>query len=274
MTSLNDAIAAAARPAGPAAERPRSVQALLAGGGGALGAQVLEALLRDGRLHPVSVFTVKPLASLHQGLRAVDYAAWRDSALNPPYAAPGAPGADAVALCVLDRPRHANGREAAFWHPKPVELLSLARRLHHAGWTALVIVEPVDAAHWPQALREALATGHEQAIAAIGFRHLVIVRPAGDPQARHDRGLARVGGAVLRTLRFMIPQSLQPVRMRQIGRIVAALAAELAQVPPGTRVLGPEGLWQASQSGDPKAWVADWLAGRPTANHRFRPGRL
>lgn len=272
VTPLDDALAAAARPpvAPPTGLRPAPV--LLAGAGGALGAAVLEALLGHGHLHPVDVIALRPIASLHVGMRSVEKAAWLDAPAAGPRYRPA--GTDLLAVCVFDRPRHANGREAAFWHPVPADLLVLARRLRNDGCERLIVVEPVDAARWPRALREGLASLDEHAVAALGLRQLVFVRPAGDAGCPGARGLQRVADGVLGALRMMLPTSLQPIRLRQLGRLVAELAAGLPKAPPGTRVLGPEALWQAAQSRDPAAWLDDWLAGRPAPAVRFRPGRM
>lgn len=278
--TVADALAAATRPPAPATPPRRRHPVLLAGGGGAMGAAVLEALLAHGGFDGIRVLARRPMASLAHGVTAVDHRRWLDE-----------PGTDdpPVAVMVIDRPRAANGREAAFWQPTPADLLPLARRLGAPAAepaspgasgdascrpARLLVVEPIDAARWPQALREGLATLDEQAAAGLGLGALVFVRPAAAPAAARAQGPQRVADAVLGTLRLMLPGSLQPVRIRTLAAVVARIAARIAEAEPGTRVLGPESLWQAAQSADPAGWAEAWLAGRTPPPVRLRPGRM
>jgi hypothetical protein len=275
--TVADALAAASRPAAPAATGRRPAL-LIAGGGGALGSAVLEALLAHGGFDGIRLLAQRPMASLAHGVTALDHRAWMAGSNDPPAE---------VAVMVIDRARASNGREAAFWQPGPSDLLPFARRLLQTAPAdadptgrdppappRLLVVEPIDAARWPGALRDGLATLDEQAAAALGLGALVLVRPASAAATTTSRGPQRIADAVLGTLRLMTPGSLQPLRRRSLATVVARLAAALPRSIPGTRVLGPEALWQATQAADGAAWVDDWLAGRPLQPIRLQPGRL
>lgn len=224
---------------------------LVAGGGGALGAAVLEALLASRAFTPVRVLVTRDFHATVQGLETLDAATLGQA---PDAGVP-------LAVVVFDRARHANGREAAFAQPQPAELLPLAQRLLAAGVRDLLVVLPHTSASLPQALKAGLATLDEQAMAALGFSHLAIVRSAQPPAASEGRGLQRVADMVLAQLRLMVPQRDQPVRAAKVAQLVASLARQLAQSAPGTRVMAPEWVWQAAQGGSVDALVRDWLRG-------------
>lgn len=235
-------------PAPAAAARPAVV---VAGGGGPLGSEVVEQLLAGRAFSAVQVLAVQPFSATAPGLHAVPM-----SALDAPH------GAAPLAIVVFDRERHANGRDTAFWRPPPDALPDLAARWHRQGVQQLVVVMPHQAASLPDALKTGLANLDEQAVAALGFRHVVIVRSAQAPsQVRADSVLQRLADLVLAQLRLMTPQRLQPVRAKKVAQLVAALGRHLATSPPGTRVMAPEVVWQAAQSSDPEPLVRAWLAG-------------
>lgn len=237
----------AAAPA--AAPRPG---ALVVGGGGALGAAVLEALLASRAFAPVRVLVTQDFHATVQGLETVDAGTLgRTADARVP-----------LGLVVFDRPRHANGRDAAFAQPQPAELLPLAQRLLAAGVRHLLIVLPHTSASLPEALKAGLATLDEQAVASLGFTHVAIVRSAQRPADSESRGLQRLADLVLAQLRLMVPQRDQPVRTAQVAALVSSLARQLIGSPPGTRVMAPEWVWQSAQGGDVDALVRAWLDGQ------------
>lgn len=233
------------------AARPRRHGTWLAGGGGALGAAVLEALLASRAFAPVRVLVTQGFHATVQGLQTQDIATLADAAGLP------------LAVVVFDKPRHANGREAAFWQPPPAALPALATQLQALGTRHLIVVLPHDGATLPQALKAGLANLDEQAVASLGFEHVVLVRTAQRPETQQRPGLQRVADLVLAQLRLMVPQRDQPVRPAKVAALVAALARALPASPPGTRVMPPEWVWLAAQGVDVDALVADWLAGAP-----------
>jgi hypothetical protein len=249
-------------PAAPAA-RPTVV---VAGGGGALGAEVLEQLLASRAFAHVRVLVTQAFSATVQGLEPLHVDGFDAAASS------AAPVAD-IAVVVFDRERRANGRDAAFLRPAPDALPALARRLRAAGVSDLVTVLPHQAATLPQALKAGLANLDEHAVAALGFEHVVFVRSAQAPtNDAASTGLQRLADLVLAQLRLMTPQREQPVRARKVAQLVAALAARLPLAPPGTRVMAPEWIWHAAQVDRVGAVVDDWLGG--AAMPQMRSGRM
>lgn len=262
MTSLHDALRGAQHPPRPSATTTRS--AIVAGAAGALGAAVLEQLLGRGGFAQVAITTVQPLQPTLRGMFTLPWPA--DAAVLAGFGA-------TTGVVVLDAPRHANGREAAMHRPMPQDLPALAALLHDAGIDDLLVVLPHDAAHAPEALKAGLATLDEQAVAALGFRHVVFMRPARAPQQQSASGpLARVAHLMLSQLRFMVPQRDLPVRAAKVAEFAAELARGLADAPGGTRVVPAELVWQAAQQADPAALARAWLAGQalPPPHERAR----
>ena len=255
MTLLNHALRTGRSTPAGAAPLPPTV--LVAGGAGALGSAVLEALLGSRRFDHVRVLATRALRVAMHGLEPVVVDAF-DGSWEPRLV----PLAD-IAVIVFDRERHANGRELAFVRPQPHDLVALARWLHAHGTKRLIVVLPHTPAGLPDALKLGLANLDEQATAALGFEHLVFVRSAQKPcSARAERWLQRLADGVLAQMQMMVASSNQPVRASQVARFVLELVAQLAASEPGTRVAPPELVWQASQLADAQPLVQAWLARR------------
>lgn len=241
---------------------PRS--ALVAGGGGALGSAVVEQMLASRGFGTVRVLVTQDFHASVAGLEPVV----ADDTLTLPA------GLGELAVIVFDRQRHANGRDAAFLRPQPEQLPALAAALRAAGARDLLVVLPHAAASLPQALRAGLASLDEQAVAALGFERLVLMRSAQPPAALASRGLQRVADVVLAQLRLMTPQHLQPVRAAKVAQLAAALARQLGDAPAGTRVMAPELVWQAAQRDDADAFARAWLHGQALPEARLRVPRM
>jgi hypothetical protein len=227
-------------------------RAVVAGAAGALGTAVLEQLLGRGGFAQVAVTTVQALGPTLRGMSTLP---WPDDGGMAGFGA-------STGVIVLDAPRHANGREAALHRPQPEDLAAVASAMHAAGIDDLLVVLPHDAARVPGALQAGLASLDEQAVAALGFRHVVFMRPARAPQGEGAEGaLHRIAQLMLSQLRFMVPQRQQPVRAAKVAEFAAELARGLAQSPGGTRVVPAELVWQASQQADARALAQAWLAG-------------
>lgn len=224
---------------------------VVAGAGGTLGSAVLERLLADPAHAEVGAVVERPLVRTMRRLRGV------------PLARLGETFAADTALVVFDRERGRHGREDVFHRPAPHGLPALARTLQASGVRHLVVVLPHAPALLPQALKLGLASLDEQAVAALGFEHVVFVRSARRPAdgARAASWLQRVADGVLAQLHWMVPLREQPVRADKVAAFVTALARALPQATPGTRVVPPELVWQAAQPGDVGALVAQWLGG-------------
>lgn len=261
MTLLNHALRAGH--AAPPAGTPIAPTVLVAGGAGALGSAVLEALLGSRRFAHVKVLATRALTAAMNGLEPVvveGYDAPIGASIDPATDAPQTPLAD-IAVLVFDRTRHANGRELAFVRPQPHDLAPLARWVYARGARRLVVVLPHTPAGLPDALKRGLANLDEQAAAALGFEHLVFVRSAQKPgNARAEQWLQRLADGVLAQMQMMVATSNQPVRASKVAQFVLELAAQLPASPPGTRVAPPELVWQAAQLVDARPLVQAWLA--------------
>lgn len=223
---------------------------LVAGGGGALGSALVEALLAGRRHAQVSVLVTQPLQAALHGLTPV---VWHDGAETTPL--------DATAVVVVDRERGVNGREDAFFMPQPDTLPALAARLQHRGVRHLLVVMPHTQATLPDALKRGLASLDEQAVAALGFDHLVFMRSAQAPdRERHANPAQRLAHWMLSQLQMMVPQRERPVRSQKVAQFAARLVATLPRSAPGTRVVPPEVVWDAAQARDAGAVADDWLS--------------
>jgi hypothetical protein len=262
MLDPRTALEAAQRP--PSAAAPALRRVLVAGGAGALGSAVLEQLLGGGGFAQVGVLVSQPLAPALRGLTPVAHDKTAIARFAPH-----------TAVIVFDRERHANGREDAFLRPEAAELVALARRLHRAGVQHLMIVLPHAMASLPQSVQAGLMNLDEQAVAALGFAHVLMLRPAAPGgAARAGSALQRLALWVLSQLRLMVPQQQRPVRALKVAQFAAALARHLPDSPPCTRVAPSELVWQATQSDDAAAMARAWLAGQEIAPARALRERL
>lgn len=262
------ALQGASRPAPARAAVPRR-GVLVVGGGGPLGSAVLERLLGRGQWAQVALLVSQPLEVAVNGLLAWP-AHWLD---RPPLpdtlreALPGGAVAPDTAVLVFDRERSRHRREAALYRPLPAELPQVARGLLALGVQRLMVVLPHAPGLLPQALRSGLASLDEQAVAALGFRQFVVVRPArlpGDGAARSGTGFwPRVAGAVLSQLQMMVPQREQALRPAKVAAFVADLSLALPAMGACTRVVAPEVLWDWAQPGAGAPVLQAWLAGQP-----------
>lgn len=228
-----------------------ATDALVVGAAGALGAAVLEHALACGGFARVRALVTQPLGSAVRGFGALAF----DGFERVP------PALGATAWIVFDRERRANGREDAYYRPDPATLVPLARWLHAGGVRRLVVVLPHAPGLLPKALEHGLASLDEQALAALGFDHLVFVRPSQIASATGaGPRLQRLALGLLAQLRWMVPQRDLPVRPSSVAAFAVRVAVELPHAPPGTRIAPPALVWQAAQPGDPIALVRQWLA--------------
>lgn len=253
------ALQAAQRPLNPqlhmagAVGHWRRAGALLAGGGGTLGAAVLNRLLGAGGFARVELLVHQPMQARPRGLHD------RVLAGDRPQAWAALDTVSAVAVMVFDV---AKAREGALCMPQPEDVLPAARRLKALGVRCLVLVMPHAPHRLPAALRDGLWGLDEQALVALGFEHLVLLRPASSPvsatgQVRTPgwRGWGeRLADWMLGNLRFMVPTRHLPVRPDSIAALVVALVHGLEKQTPAegagassTWVVPAEAVWAAAQ---------------------------
>lgn len=246
MLDVNQALTSAYRKPPRAQASPR--RAVVIGAAGALGAAVLEQLLATQRFERVGALVDQPIQPAVQGFA-------------PLLADALAAFAADTALIVFDRQRGANGREAAFVKPEPHALPALARQLYAIGVRRLIVVVPHTPSLLPMALQRGLASLDEAAVAALGFEQLVFMRMAQNGRAVDGLDVPRrLARWMLSQLHWMIPQREQPVRADTVAKVAAALAVQLSDAPPGTRVVPAVLLWHAAQQRDVRTLVGEWLA--------------
>lgn len=240
------ALQAAARGAPPAG--PVLPRLVIAGATGALGNEVLRRLVGLQRFRSTAVLAREPIRA---GVRNVG------ATLVPgddPDAWP--PGAADTGLVLFEPPRLFYDRERALWTPTPAQLPAVAAWMRRSGVATLAVVLPHAQGRLPEALKRGLASLDEQAVAALGFERVLIVRTAQKPGAAPPVNLlARLAGTMLGVFRYMIPSSEQPARSTKVAEFVAA-ALQLA--PPGIHVASSETVWRAAQ-GDVREAVRLWL---------------
>jgi hypothetical protein len=226
----------------------RKPRLLIAGATGVLGNEVLRRLAGASTYETTQVLAREPIT---EGLRNVrtslvpgdDPARWPLASAD-------------VAVVLFDPPRMFYQRERALWTPAPEQLVPLARWLRAGGVRTLAIVLPHDPGRLPEALKRGLANLDEQAVAALGFERLLLLRSARKPgEVRHANAGARLAHWMLGIFKYMVPSSEQPVRATRVAEL---LAVALRTAPPGIHVAAPELVWQAAQQ-DASAVARGWL---------------
>lgn len=239
------ALQAASRSTAVPAARPSLV---VAGATGALGNEVLRRLLGLQDYGMAQVLAREPITTGLRGVGATlvpgdDPAQWP-------------PGAADTGIVMFEPPRLFYDRERALWTPQPQQLPQLAQWMLRSGVRTLAVVLPHAQARLPDGLKRGLASLDEQAVAALGFERLLIVRAAEKPRRERagswPQALARW---MLSVTGYMVPNREQPVRSAKLAEFVAH-ALRLA--PPGIHVAASDLVWTAAQ-GDVRAAVKEWL---------------
>ncbi|HXE50645.1 MAG TPA: hypothetical protein VN663_19875 [Ramlibacter sp.] len=213
-----------------------------------LGNEVLRRLVGLQRFESTQVLAREPitpaLRSVATTLVASDWpAGW------PPTSAE-------TGVILFDPPRLFYQRERALWTPRPDQLPALAHWMRRSGITTVAIVLPHAQGRLPQALKRGLASLDEQAVAALGFERLLLIRSAQKPGAATASGIpSRIAHWMLSVGKFMVPSSEQPVRATKVAELLA-VALQLA--PPGIHIAPPELVWRAAQ-GDLREVAGQWL---------------
>lgn len=247
----------AAAPAPARAGAAPAPTLLLAGATGAMGAAVLQRLGGSHRYRAVRVLAREPM---QMGVRRFEPVVV-DAAHAP---GPMWPHVQAdVAVVMFDPPRLFYQRERSLWTPSPEQLPALAHWLHGVGVRTLAVVQPHTQARLPEALKRGLANLDEQAVAAVGFERLLLLRSAQAPrEAAGGPLLQRLARWMLGALHYMVPAQEQPVRAAAVAELLAA-ALELA--PPGIHIASPERVWRAAQRDGARAEALRWLQTGPDA---------
>jgi len=233
---------------------------LIAGATGALGQELVRRLAGRHRFDHTRVLAREPIRDGLPGVETVlapasGIAHWPLTAAD-------------TALILFEPPRLYYDRERALWTPEPAQLPALAAWLRACGVRTLVVVQPHDQGRLPEALKRGLASLDEEAVVALGFERVIIVRSARKPAAaRFANPGERLAAWMLSIARLMVPASEQPVRAAKVAELVD-VALRIA--PPGVHVAAPELVWQAAQ-GELLAVAQGWLS-RSAASAAPPPG--
>jgi hypothetical protein len=229
-------------------EGERKPTLVIAGATGALGNEVLRRLVGLKGFESTQVLAREPVRA---GLRGLAL-----SVVASDSPARWLPARADVGVILFDPPRLFYQRERALWTPRPEQLPELAHWMRRSGVATLAIVLPHAQGRLPEALKRGLASLDEQAVAALGFERLLLIRSAQKPGAAVVGGaLSRVAHWMLSIGRFMVSSSEQPVRAAKVAELLA-VALQLA--PPGIHIAAPELVWRAAQ-GDLLATARQWL---------------
>lgn len=229
----------------PVTRKPRLV---IAGATGVLGNEVMRRLVGLQQFETTQVLAREPITA---GLRGVTSAMVGD---QTPAHWPAA--VVDLGVILFDPPRLFYDRERALWTPRPEQLPEVAQWMRRSGAHTLAVVLPHAPGRLPDALKRGLANLDEQAVAALGFERLLIIRSAQKPAPAAAAGLLPgIAHWMLSIFKYMVPSSEQPVRAAKVAQFVA-VALQVA--PPGIHIAAPETVWHAAQ-GDLDAAVRQWL---------------
>ncbi len=233
------ALHAALRPPGLKANaKPRLV---VAGATGALGSEVLHRLAGHGHYAHTEVLAQEPMTT---GLASLSMALVGQAEPDTIENWPPLPLAAQVAVVMFEPPRLYHDRERALWTPELHQLLPLAQWLRRCGVHTLAVVMPHAQGSLPDALKYGLASLDEQAVTALGFERVLLVRSAHKMTPPVQAGFFNKTAAwMLSTVSYMIPQTVQAIRP---SRLAEFIEAALRVLPLGTHVASPELLWQAA----------------------------
>lgn len=220
------ASAATAAPSSSDLHRPRSALAL--GVVGALGEELLAALVGGGRYATVHVGVDQPI-----GTAAARFRPW--------VVGDGVVLADDAFVCIT-------GDETIVPKATPMQrvasadVVAAARTARDCGVSRLVLVSPLPALLQLNAASHALSSASEVEIAQMGFESLLVIRPTSDTDAAAAAdgwfpGVVR--NFTRMVVEIMLPQRVQALRARTAA---AAILTAVDRATPGIHVLGAQEL--------------------------------
>jgi uncharacterized protein YbjT (DUF2867 family) len=204
-----------------------AVSLLVAGATGLVGRHVVQQALADSRIGPVVALTRRPIApaaTLHNAV--VSFDALPEDA--PWWAA------DAV-VCALGTTIKAAGSQEAFRRVDLGYTLEVARVARARGVPTLALVSAMGASARSPVFYSRVKGEVEEAVAALGFSSLTILRPGLIGGAREDSRPAEfVAQRVVGALGPLLPRRF---RLNPAERIARALLDAVIQAAPGQRVV-------------------------------------
>lgn len=211
----------------------------VAGGTGLVGRALLMRLATDKRVGPITALLRRAGAGLPAGCtgQVVDFATL------------GQPGSAALpptdwAICCLGTTIKVAGSQAAFRAVDHDAVLAFARAAKSAGASRLGVVSALGADPASKVFYNRVKGETEQALTALGFRHLVIARPSlllGERATLGQPGRPgeRLAQALMPVVGPLIPRKWRPIAA---DAVAAALLAALAAAQRGTTVLESDAL--------------------------------
>lgn len=199
---------------------PRSALAL--GVVGALGEELLAGLVGSGRYATVYVAVTQPIGS-------------STARFKPWIPGHGVVVADDAYICIAG-PDTFVPKASPMQRIDADDVVSAARIARDCGASRLVLVSPLPALLQLNAASHTLSSASEVEIAEMGFRTLVVIRPAAEraaTQAGWFPGLVRTLTRMV--FEIMLPQQVQPLRARTAA---LAILAAVDRSMPGIQVLG------------------------------------
>lgn len=238
-----------------AAKAQAAPRLIVAGATGVLGAEVLRRLAGSGRFAHTQVLAKEPMATGLAQVSIVEVdqqlAQWQTVSAQ-------------VGIVMFEPPRLYYQRERALWTPAPEQLLPLAQWLRRCGVKTLVVVVPHVQNRLPDAVKRGLANLDEQALNALGFERLLLVRAAQKAPTSSVAGIFnKTATWMLGVMSYMIPASELPVRPSKLAEFIDIA---LHHLPPGTHVASPELLWLCADQGNTQLAIKAWLNGATSKN--------
>lgn len=214
-------------PALRSASRKTGRIALLAGASGLVGKEVLRLLLESEHYRQVHVLVRRPLSQTHAKLIAhvVDFEVLGKtplSAINDVY-------------CCLGTTIKAAGSQTAFRRVDHDYVLATARLGLAAGAQTLALVSAMGASAKSAVFYNRVKGEAEHAVAALGFRHVIIVRPSLLAGERSEYRVAeRLALTVLSPVAWAIPARYRPIPAVKVAK---AMVNAVVQAAPGVQII-------------------------------------
>lgn len=215
----------------PSAVAPDPRNALLAGASGLVGRALLRRLLDSPAYRRVLVLLRRPVPDLP--------ASEKLAMVNVDFdRLPGLPAVDDVFIALGTTIKVA-GSKAAFRRVDFDGVLNTARAGRAAGATRLVVVSALGADHRSGVFYNRVKGEMEEAVAGLGYRCVVVVRPSllvgdraalGQPERRAERWALRLAGPWMGWL----PRSVRPIGAEAVAGAMLRAALEAR---PGVRVV-------------------------------------
>ncbi|MBL0085215.1 MAG: NAD(P)H-binding protein [Ideonella sp.] len=209
-------------------DRPQFLRYALAGASGLVGRALAQQLAADRDCGELHLLLRRPLPAL-EALPQAHAVAWRSCAM------PELPRVD-IALCALGTTMATAGSQAAFRAVDYDAVLAFAQAARRAGAKRFGLVSALGADAASAIFYNRTKGEAEQAVAQLGFKHLVIARPSlllGDRSAlgQATRPTEALAQWFAPALAWFTPRRLMPIRAEVVARgLLTALETETSGV--------------------------------------------